>query len=222
MSYYKQIDGVQYDRALVEAAEEAVAGRGDGRISRADAEKLLAYIIDGSKITAVEQATLIYLRDRFKWTDKADAWLKDAITKWEAGERQAPAPARAVNSEPAVVIRIGPGYRANKYFPAAAAAEAPGGAVIILAKHPGATDLSVVWEKTRPHKPHDLASEVETELVKGGSALVMANLWRFSRVLGVHNGKISWNSGFTHVPADTIVAVLKELGFQVIDAEDLL
>ena len=54
MSYYKQIEGVKYDRELVEAADEAVAGRGDGRISRADAEKLLTFAVSYTHLRAHE------------------------------------------------------------------------------------------------------------------------------------------------------------------------
>ena len=45
MSYYKTIDGVKMDAALLEAADEAVAGRGDGRISIADADMLLEPLV---------------------------------------------------------------------------------------------------------------------------------------------------------------------------------
>ena len=37
-----QVDGKMYDAGIIAAAEEAVAGRGDGRISQEDADKLKA------------------------------------------------------------------------------------------------------------------------------------------------------------------------------------
>jgi hypothetical protein len=37
-SYYRIIDGKKYDNELLKAAEEAVAGKGDGRISLKDAQ----------------------------------------------------------------------------------------------------------------------------------------------------------------------------------------
>lgn len=37
-SYYKTIQGVRYDRALLEAAEERIYGQGDVRIFEKDAE----------------------------------------------------------------------------------------------------------------------------------------------------------------------------------------
>ena len=44
MGYYRTIDGVKYDAELLKAAEEAVAGKGDGRISLKDAELLLEQV----------------------------------------------------------------------------------------------------------------------------------------------------------------------------------
>ena len=88
MSYYKQIDGKQYDGALIEAAEKAVAGQGDGRISKKDAEALLKQVKDGDKYTDVEKATVAYIREKLKWTEEADEFFRTEIRKW-AGERGA-------------------------------------------------------------------------------------------------------------------------------------
>ena len=227
MSYYKQIDGVDYDRALIVAAQEAVSGRGDGRISRADAEKLLPFVVDGGKITATEQATIIYLRDNFTWTDKASAWFQDAITGWEAGDRSlnakpaASAPA-ASEQERVVIARIGSAFKTSSFFPADAAAAAQDGAVIILSKAPGSSELSTIWARTDPHKTADLSEAVEIALCTGAADIVRANLWRFSPILGSHQGMISWDNFFTNVAADTIVAVLKALNLEVIEADTLL
>ena len=84
MSYYKVIDGEKYDKELLEAAEAAVAGAGDGRISQDDAEKLLAKVKDGDSYTDIEKATVKYIRDNFKWTDAADEWFRTEIRKWAA------------------------------------------------------------------------------------------------------------------------------------------
>ena len=81
-SYYKTIDGVKYDKSLLEAADEAVAGRGDGRISKGDAETLLAEVKDGDSYTDIEKATVKYIRENYKWTDEADAWFRAEINKW--------------------------------------------------------------------------------------------------------------------------------------------
>ena len=42
MSYYKTIDGNKYDGGLIDLADKLTQGQGDGRLSKADAEQLLA------------------------------------------------------------------------------------------------------------------------------------------------------------------------------------
>ncbi len=84
MAYYKVINGVKYDRELLEAAEEAVKGKGDGRISIADAKNLFLKVVDGDIYTDVEKDTMEYIRNNFKWTDEADEWFRTEIRKWSA------------------------------------------------------------------------------------------------------------------------------------------
>ncbi len=80
--YYRNIEGVKYDKGLLDAADKAVAGRGDGRISLEDAESLLKAVKDGNAYTDVEKATVKYIRDNYKWTDEADAWFRKEINLW--------------------------------------------------------------------------------------------------------------------------------------------
>ncbi|MEZ4891143.1 MAG: hypothetical protein R2779_11530 [Crocinitomicaceae bacterium] len=84
MSYYKTIDGKKYDGTLIELADELTAGSGDGRISMADAEKLLAAVKDGDSYTDIEKETMAYLRENYKWTEAADEWFRTEIRKWAA------------------------------------------------------------------------------------------------------------------------------------------
>jgi len=81
-SYYKTINGVKMDRGLLDLADESVAGKGDGRISKADAAKLLDAVKDGDAYTDVEKATIAYIRENYKWTEQADAWFRSEINKW--------------------------------------------------------------------------------------------------------------------------------------------
>lgn len=81
-SYYKMIDGVKMDRDLLECADTCVAGRGDGRISMADAEELLKRVKDGDSYTDVEKDTVKHIRDNYKWTDEADAFFRKEINVW--------------------------------------------------------------------------------------------------------------------------------------------
>ncbi len=85
-SYYKVIDGKKYDAGIIEAAEEAVKGRGDGRISLDDAKVLLEKVKDGDTYSAIEKDTMSYVRDNFKWTDEADEWFRSEIRKWAANK----------------------------------------------------------------------------------------------------------------------------------------
>ena len=103
-----------------------------------------------------------------------------------------------------------------------AAAAAQDGAVIILSKAPGSSELSTIWARTDPHKTADLSEAVEIALCTGAADIVRANLWRFSPILGSHQGMISWDNFFTNVAADTIVAVLKALNLEVVEADTLL
>jgi hypothetical protein len=84
MTYYKTIDGVKYDKELLELADKLIAGAGDGRLSQDDAKKLLKGVKDGNVYTDVEKDTLAYLRDNYNWTDAADEWFRTEIRKWAA------------------------------------------------------------------------------------------------------------------------------------------
>ena len=84
MAYYKVIDGKKYDAELIEAADQAVAGKGDGRISLADAKVLYAKVADGDTYTDIEKDTMAYIRQNYKWTEEADSWFRTEIRKWAA------------------------------------------------------------------------------------------------------------------------------------------
>ena len=83
-SYYKTIGGKHYDREMLEIADEAVAGVGDGRISVEDAQKLLGAVKDANKYTDIEKATMKYIRENYKFTYAADQWFRTEIRKWAA------------------------------------------------------------------------------------------------------------------------------------------
>jgi len=76
VSYYKQIDGVKYDRELLEQAEKFAK---DGQISHAEAKELWEDALDGKGVTATEKRTLEYTLKHFKYTDKASDFMKKAL-----------------------------------------------------------------------------------------------------------------------------------------------
>ncbi|MCK5781330.1 MAG: hypothetical protein KAH10_01965 [Flavobacteriales bacterium] len=82
MGYYKTIDGVKYDGDLIDAADKAIAGKGDGRISKTDAAELLKSVKDGNSYTDIEKSTMAYIRDNYKWMDGANEWFRTEIRKW--------------------------------------------------------------------------------------------------------------------------------------------
>lgn len=84
ISYYKQIDGKRYKAITLKMADESVQGKGDGRISKDDAEKIFDTISDGKSYTQVEKDTMRYLRDNYKWTDSADELFRKKVRSWAA------------------------------------------------------------------------------------------------------------------------------------------
>ncbi|UKN02576.1 hypothetical protein K6119_03500 [Paracrocinitomix mangrovi] len=82
MSYYKTIDGVKYDKEILDLADKLTAGQGDGRLSVDDAGQLLEAVKDGGTYTDIEKETMAYVRDNYQWTDAADEWFRTEIRKW--------------------------------------------------------------------------------------------------------------------------------------------
>jgi hypothetical protein len=83
-TYYKIINGKKYDRQMLEIAEEATAGKGDGRISLADAKRLITAVLDGGRYTDIEKETMAYIRENYRFTDEADAWFREEIRRFAA------------------------------------------------------------------------------------------------------------------------------------------
>jgi len=71
MSYYKEIDGIKYDKKLLEIADEKIKGQGDGRISENDMQELLKNILDRNEITTIEYLTIFYIIKNFNITQPA-------------------------------------------------------------------------------------------------------------------------------------------------------
>ena len=83
-SYYRVIAGKRYDRGLLEAADERVKGKGDGRISENDLIELVELSRDGRGITETELETLNYIKIHYNLTEKANTWLADHIKEIDA------------------------------------------------------------------------------------------------------------------------------------------
>jgi len=83
VSYYKVIDGLNYDSVLLEVAENLIKGQGDGRISIDDSNKILDKILDGGTITKVEYRTIFYIVKNFKFTKEAFENILDKLIKYD-------------------------------------------------------------------------------------------------------------------------------------------
>ena len=83
-SFYKQIDGVSYSRRLLDWADSAVQGQGDGRISVSEAEELLDMLTNDHRYSDLEKKTVKYIREQYTWTESADMFLRGAIRSWAA------------------------------------------------------------------------------------------------------------------------------------------
>lgn len=241
MSYYKKIEGVRYDRALLEAAQEAVSGRGDGRVSRADAETLLSLVTDGGRYTAAEEATVAWAKANLKWTDKARGWFDEALKDWQAAPpppeptptpEAFPTPAAAPEApkptapdEPgrALIFRIAPGNRFSKFFSSISAARAEGCGVVLLSTNDGDVPLDPIWARTSPHKAADLPGNIETALCEGILELARLRISSIYRIFGAaDDGQMRYKAAFTNVPVNVLAHALKAEGFLVFDAASRL
>lgn len=82
-SYYKTIQGVRYDRALLEVAEERKSSQRDGHIFEKDAKEIVELSKDGGRITETELRTLKYISENYYFTPKAAAWFVDKLADIE-------------------------------------------------------------------------------------------------------------------------------------------
>ena len=82
MSYYKIINGIKMDGHLVDKANQAVAVSGDGRISRKEAEAIIVAVTYGFGYNDVEEDTLNYIHDNYKWSEGTESWFRNQIKTW--------------------------------------------------------------------------------------------------------------------------------------------
>lgn len=76
---YKTIDGVKYEKELLELADKHTTGRGESQISKDEAMDLINSAKDGVEVTETEMATLKYIRANYKFTDAAAALFDEQV-----------------------------------------------------------------------------------------------------------------------------------------------
>lgn len=72
------------DGHLVDKANQGVAVSDDGRLSRKDAEAIIFAVRYGFGYHDVEEDTLNYIRDNYKWSEGTDVWFENQIKTWVA------------------------------------------------------------------------------------------------------------------------------------------
>ena len=78
---YQSIDGVQYEKELLDLAKEHTTGRGEGKLSKDEVADLFKSATDGQGVTDTEKRTLEYIRGKFEFTDAAARDFDEVFAK---------------------------------------------------------------------------------------------------------------------------------------------
>lgn len=76
---YVSIDGVQYEKELIELAKTLITGRGEYQISKEEVLTLFESTSDGKGTTETERRTLMYIRNGFSFTEAASQLFDEMI-----------------------------------------------------------------------------------------------------------------------------------------------
>ncbi len=68
---YQTIDGVKYEKELLDLATAHTTGKGEGKLSKDEVVDLFKSANDGQGVTDTEKSTLEYIRKNFEFTDAA-------------------------------------------------------------------------------------------------------------------------------------------------------
>ena len=76
------------DLELICAAEGAVAGYGDGRISRSDIQDIIAIVHGTGWFSPVEKATLEHIHDNYRFTKLAEKIYLNELENWPKSSKK--------------------------------------------------------------------------------------------------------------------------------------
>ena len=68
---YETINGVTYEKELLDLARKHTTGRGEGKLSIDEVAALFSSAADGRGVTDTEKSTLAYIRSHFPFTEAA-------------------------------------------------------------------------------------------------------------------------------------------------------
>lgn len=78
---YQSIDGVKYEKELLDLAKAHTTGKGEGKLSKDEVADLFKSATDGQGITDTEKRTLKYIRESFEFTEAAARDFDKAFAK---------------------------------------------------------------------------------------------------------------------------------------------
>lgn len=78
---YQTINGVQYEKELLDLATKHTTGAGEGKLSKDEVRDLFNSAADGRSVTETEKRTLEYIRKNFVFTDASAALFDDLYSK---------------------------------------------------------------------------------------------------------------------------------------------
>ena len=81
MGIFITIDGKQYNSIILDRAKKLAAAKVDADLSVDDVGQLLEVITENSEANAFKRETMIYVKDRYSWTNAAAEWLQIEINK---------------------------------------------------------------------------------------------------------------------------------------------
>lgn len=82
--YYRVIDGIKYDRSLIELVESFTAGSSANILSLAEVQALVAASHDANRVTETEKQTLAYIRRNYTFYGPANAWWDQNVQLGES------------------------------------------------------------------------------------------------------------------------------------------
>ena len=78
---YQSIDGVKYEKELLDLAKKHTTGKGEGKLSKDEVADLFRSANDGQGVTETEKRTLEYIRKNYVFTDAAAKDFDEAFAK---------------------------------------------------------------------------------------------------------------------------------------------
>ena len=78
---YQSIDGVKYEKELLDLAIAHTTGSGEGKLSKDEVADLFKSANDGQGVTDTEKLTLDYIRKNFEFTEAAARDFDEAFAK---------------------------------------------------------------------------------------------------------------------------------------------